>query len=72
MANFESAKERNEAHDMCADDGNQRDGFSFRQEWMVLSISSVIIESLEDKSPEVNDEEYMQAVVTNDQERENV
>ena len=44
-------------------------------EWMVLcgriGPSSVINEPLEDKSPEVNDEEYMLATMTDDQEREN-
>ena len=39
---------------------------------MEESISSVITEPLGGKSPEVNDEEYMLAMVTNDQEREDV
>ena len=44
-----------------------------RTEWMVLCGSFFSVsEPVEDKSPEVNDEEYMLSMVNNDEEREDV
>ena len=59
---------------MCADDGNERDGFITRLEWMVLRGEIVLFkhQHTENKSPKPNDEEHMPAVVNNDREREDV